>query len=40
MEQTNPLLDYYKDRALLHDIDGDRDAELVFADVKSILENL
>jgi len=40
MEQTNPLLDYYKAQGLLHDIDGNRDTEVVFADVRSILEKL
>ena len=37
-EQTNPLLDYYKEKGLLVNIDGDRDSSLVFADVKNILE--
>ncbi len=37
-EQTNPLLDYYKDRGQLFDIDGDRDSQQVFKDVSDILE--
>lgn len=37
-EQTNPLLAYYRQRGLLHDIDGDRESAAVFNDVASILE--
>ncbi|HWP97413.1 MAG TPA: adenylate kinase [Syntrophomonadaceae bacterium] len=39
-EQTDPLLDYYRSRGLLHNIDGDRESSVVFADVQGILENL
>lgn len=38
-EQTNPLLNYYDQKGLLHKIDGDRESQSVFADVRSILEN-
>lgn len=36
--QTGPLLDYYQERKLLHNIDGDRDSRAVFADIREILE--
>jgi adenylate kinase len=39
-EQTNPLLDYYEQRGMLHNINGDRDSLVVFADVQGVLENL
>lgn len=37
-EQTNPLLAYYEKKGLVYNIDGDRDSQAVFADVKNILE--
>lgn len=39
-EQTNPLLDYYQKAGVLHNIDGNRAADAVFADIKKVLENL
>ncbi|MBO8158060.1 adenylate kinase [Thermosyntropha sp.] len=39
-EQTNPLLDYYDRSGVLCNIDGDRSADLVFEDIKKVLENL
>lgn len=39
-EQTNPLLDYYQKEGILHNIDGNRAADVVFADIKKVLENL
>ena len=36
--QTNPLLDYYKKQGILKSIDGNRDSEVVFLEVKQILE--
>jgi adenylate kinase len=38
-EQTNPLLAYYEKKGLVYNIDGDRDSQAVFADVKNILES-
>jgi adenylate kinase len=39
-EQTQPLLDYYKEQGNLKTLDGNRDSLEVFKDVKAILENL
>lgn len=39
-QQTNPLLDYYKSKGLLVEIDGDRKSSEVFADIRKILESL
>lgn len=38
-EQTNPLLAYYENKGLVYNIDGDRDSQAVFADVRNILES-
>ena len=38
-EQTNPLLAYYARQNVLQEIDGNRDSELVFADIKNRLES-
>jgi adenylate kinase len=35
---TAPLIDYYGGKGVLHEIDGDRPVEVVWADVKSALE--
>ncbi len=40
LEQTLPLLEYYKEQGLLFNIDGNRPADEVFRDIKGILENL
>lgn len=40
MEQTQPLLDYYKKQGCLVSVDGNRNTNDVFAEVKKILENL
>lgn len=40
LEQTNPLLNYYEEQGVLHDFDGYRNSEVVFADIKKILENI
>jgi adenylate kinase len=39
-EQTNPLLAYYSEQKILHEIDGNRNSKLVFADIKQSLESL
>lgn len=36
-EQTAPLIDYYKGHGILKVVDGDRDIDEVYADVKEIL---
>ena len=35
---TAPLVDYYRGKGVLHEIDGDRPVEVVFADVRMALE--
>jgi len=40
MEQTRPVLDYYEKQGVLYNIDGDRQTEEVFDDIKKIMENL
>ncbi|MHB9003168.1 MAG: adenylate kinase [Coriobacteriia bacterium] len=35
---TAPLVEYYKAKGLLHDVDGDRPVDEVFAEIRSILE--
>ncbi len=38
MEQTQPLLDYYSKQGTLQTINGNRDPQIVFEDVKRVLE--
>ncbi len=40
IKMNTPLLDFYKENGLLHEVDGNQDIEKVFADVKEILDNL
>lgn len=40
LEQTLPLLQYYQDKKLLNSIDGNREADEVFVDVKELLEKI
>lgn len=35
---TAPLVDYYRAKGILHEIDGDRPVDVVFADVRGIVE--
>jgi adenylate kinase len=37
-EQTSPLLDYYQDKGLLRNVDGDRDPKLVGSDIAASLD--
>ena len=37
-EQTKPLIDFYSRKGILKDIDGDRDIDVVFADVVAAIE--
>jgi len=39
IEQSQPLLDFYKEKGYLVDIDGDQEIGLVFKDIQTILEN-
>jgi adenylate kinase len=35
---TAPLVDYYRGRDVLHEVDGDRPVDAVFADVRAVVE--
>ena len=37
-KQTSPLIDYYRGKSLLHDVEGDRDPELIARDLLKFLE--
>lgn len=36
-EQTQPLLDYYREKNLLHVVDGTRDPEAIYSDIEKIV---
>ena len=36
--KTQPLADFYEKRSILHRIDGNRDREVVFADISRLIE--
>ncbi len=36
-DQTQPLIDYYTEKKVLHTVDGTQDIDKVFADIKAIL---
>lgn len=38
MKQTQPLLDFYEDKGVLSNIDGQQDIKLVFADLDALLQ--
>jgi adenylate kinase len=38
--QTAPLVDYYRERGLLRQVDGERPIEVVYSDIKSILRHV
>lgn len=38
LEQTNPLLAYYREKGLLYELEGNRDSKVVWADIQKILE--
>ncbi|UUV98450.1 adenylate kinase [Vagococcus luciliae] len=38
IKNSEPILSYYQDKGVLHTIDGDRDIDAVFEDVKSIID--
>ncbi len=39
-KQTEPLIDYYKDKSILVNVDGERDIKAIFNDLVSIAEKL
>lgn len=39
-EQTDPLIEYYRQQSILHNIDGDRSTQAVFADIKQLMESI
>ena len=39
IEKTQPLIDYYKEKNILYTVDGSKDKEYTFNQVKSILES-
>lgn len=40
IKDSAPILEYYKEKGLLHTIDGNRNIDAVFVDVKSIIESI
>ena len=36
-EQTAPLIDFYRERCLLVEIDGEKDVDNVFSDIEQLL---
>jgi adenylate kinase len=39
-EQTEPLIGWYRDRSLLHDIDSEQDVEKSLAQLRKLLKRL
>ena len=37
---TEPIAEFYAEKGILHKIDGARELDVVFADVKTLLDNL
>jgi len=40
LDQTNPVLDYYKEKNILYNLDGNQDTNLVYVSIKKALENV
>ncbi|WP_057876985.1 adenylate kinase [Liquorilactobacillus aquaticus] len=40
IKMNTPLLDFYKQKNILHEVNGNQEIQKVFADVKEILDNL
>lgn len=40
VKMNTPLVDFYQQKGLLHTVDGDRDIDVVYADIKKILDQL
>ena len=39
-EQTEPLIEYYQKKGILYNVDGTKDINGVFEEIKSILDKL
>lgn len=39
-EYTKPVIDYYREQGILHEIDGEQDIEVIFAEIKAILDTI
>ena len=39
-KQTEPLIDYYKNKSILKDVNGEGDIQTIFKDLVSLAENL
>ena len=40
MKMNTPLVDFYQKKNLLHTVDGDRDIQDVYKDIKAVLSQL
>lgn len=40
MAQGDPIIAHYREKGLVHDIEGDQDIEIVFSDIDKVLSNL
>lgn len=40
IKMNTPLLDFYKEQGLLHEVNGNQDIDKVFADIKEILDQI
>lgn len=40
IKMNTPLLDFYKKRGILHEVDGNQDIDKVFADIKAVLDQI
>ena len=38
--QGEPIIAHYREKGLVHDIEGDQDIEVVFSDIDKVLSNL
>lgn len=40
IKMNTPLLDFYKKQGILHEVDGNKDIDKVFADIKAVLDQI
>ena len=40
IKMNTPLLDFYKEKGILHEVNGNQDIDKVFADIKAILDQI
>lgn len=40
IKMNTPLLDFYKEQGILHEVDGNQDIDKVFADIKAVLDQI